>query len=140
MSTPDITPEFTPALLEWLRQAAVGISVEPLGDPDNLALLRPASPAYAVVVHNGEGGHNAAGAQIAVCHDELHAELVAAGLWALVREGKSPEDPPSPLSKPCRDCGAEAGRACRPMGDDPAGLIGYHDARYADAGWPMDNG
>jgi hypothetical protein len=73
----DTDPEATPSLLEWLREAAVAIGVEPRS-VDGI-------DEWQVVVHNGQGGHEAAGTTLAKCGSQLDAELVAAGLWALAR-------------------------------------------------------
>jgi hypothetical protein len=44
--------------------------------------------------------------------------------------------PPSPLGFSCRDCGAPMGERCQALEGDHPRAMGYHPARYADAGWP----
>lgn len=80
---PDIPRDLSPRLGVWLQQAAVGIAVVPVnvGDPDH---LREAE--WGVEVNNGLGGHSGAGSIIARCHTDLEAELLAAGLWALLEK------------------------------------------------------
>lgn len=56
-------------------------------------------------------------------------------LYAATKES----DLPSPLTVACQECGAGVDEACKPRGDEPKGLIGYHDARYLDAGWPTED-
>lgn len=67
-----------PALLPWLQAAAVGISVMD-------TTVRPhADPLYVVEVNNGLGGHEGAGSYVAWCNDPETADMVAAGLVALL--------------------------------------------------------
>lgn len=80
----EISPTYRARLEDWLEQAAKGVEVVEHG-----GLL-----GWHVVVHNAQGGHEAAGTVIAGCPSELEAELVAAGLWRLVGT-KRWEEPPS---------------------------------------------
>lgn len=85
----DIAPDHSPRLREWLQKAAVGIAVTPVTryGPD------PHGPRdwWAVEVNNGQGGHAGAGAEIAYCHTEGDAELIATALWSLVTDVRSGE-------------------------------------------------
>lgn len=69
-------PETEPGLAIWLLEAAKAIEIVPGGDTWD-------GP-HQVLVTNGLDGAGRTGAQIAVCSTAQDAELVAAGLWALV--------------------------------------------------------
>lgn len=75
-----ISPAEQPLLLEWLRAACQSIRITP--EPGG-----PMGTRYAVEVGNDETEWDYECAVMARCNSEQEAELVAAGLWALVDEG-----------------------------------------------------
>src|SRR6058998_1478912 len=66
-----------PALLPWLEQTLVGVSIEPVEDGFVTH--------WDVIVHNGQRGEGREEAVLATCENEQEAELLAVGLWALLK-------------------------------------------------------
>jgi hypothetical protein len=75
----DLRPEFVPHLVEWLREA--------LGRGGQIA-VRPHSvdglDEWQIIVHNGQDAAGAEGTVLGVSGTQMDAELLAAGLWALL--------------------------------------------------------
>lgn len=76
----DVEPNQHARVAHWLVEAAVGIEVIPVDQPSGFPTW------WHVVVHNGLGGHEAAGTVVARCPSELEGELVAVALWTLVEK------------------------------------------------------
>lgn len=83
MTYQSVTPEIEPVLLPWLREVAKGIAVM---DTEVLPQLDVTGGLHVIEVNNGLGGHSGAGAYIAWTTDPKVAELLAAGLWALLEK------------------------------------------------------